>query len=484
MPETFVTYEAFGAVGDGHTDDMAAIAAAHAYANEHGLPVRARDGATYYIGGQDITAVVKTDTDFGRAKFVIDDTSMTRYQQQIFSVESDAVRYTPAITTLSRGQRHVDFPHEGRTYVRVFNQSHKIFIRKGLNANAGTDQTDCFLVDADGNIETDIDWDYTEITRAFAKSVEDTPITLRGGLFETIANRMPSKYTYVGRGFHITRSNVTVENLTHIVSGEQDHGAPYNGFLSVIECADVTLRDCLLTPHFTYPTESKEPGKMVSMGTYDLNFNASIGTRLIRIRQTIDIMDRRYWGLMGSNFCKDFYMEGCEMSRFDAHMGVTNATVKGCRLGHMCLNLIGHGQFLLEDSDIFGWCLICLRSDYGSLFDGEVTVRNTVWHPAPWQQPLQIISARNSGDHDFGYTACMPARITIDGLRIADSQTDHPDSPLYVLPVYDDEYTPGKPYAYVTPQELILRGIVTDSGKAYDVAAHPEQYPNLAVTEL
>lgn len=484
MEETFVTYEAFGAVGDGHTDDMAAIAAAHAYANEHGLPVRARDGATYYIGGQDITAVVKTDTDFGRAKFIIDDTDMVRRQQQIFSVESDAVHYTPAITQLSRGQKHIDFPHEGRTYVRVYNQNHKIFIRKGLNANAGTNQSDCFLVDAEGNIETDIDWDYTEITSAYAKSVEDAPITLRGGMFETIANRMPSKYTYVGRGFLITRSNVTVENLIHIVSGEQEHGAPYNGFLTVNDCADVTLRDCLLTPHFTYATESQEPGKMVCMGTYDLGFGASIGTRLIRIRQTIDIMDRRYWGLMGSNYCKDFYMEGCEISRFDAHMGVTNATVKGCKLGHMCLNLIGHGKFLLEDSEIFGWCLLNLRSDYGSLFDGEVIVRNAVWHPAAWPNPLQVIAASNTGDHDFGYTACMPASITIDGLRITDTEIDHPEAPIYILPDYDGGYTPGKPYAYVPTQQLTLRGIVADSGKTYGIAARPEEYPDLTVTRL
>ena len=41
----FVTYEAFGAVGDGKTDDAAAIVSAHAYANEHNLPVRTK--ATY-----------------------------------------------------------------------------------------------------------------------------------------------------------------------------------------------------------------------------------------------------------------------------------------------------------------------------------------------------------------------------------------------------------------------------------------------------
>lgn len=59
----YVTYEDYGAVGDGKTDDIAAIAAAHAAANGMGLPVLSREDATYYIGGSDRYAVVKTDTD-------------------------------------------------------------------------------------------------------------------------------------------------------------------------------------------------------------------------------------------------------------------------------------------------------------------------------------------------------------------------------------------------------------------------------------
>ena len=45
----FITYEAFGAIGDGVTDDMPAIAKAHAEANRLGLPVKAKEGAVYYI---------------------------------------------------------------------------------------------------------------------------------------------------------------------------------------------------------------------------------------------------------------------------------------------------------------------------------------------------------------------------------------------------------------------------------------------------
>ncbi|MBQ1634347.1 MAG: hypothetical protein II050_06635, partial [Bacteroidaceae bacterium] len=42
----YVTYEEYGAVGDGVHDDQAAIIAAHKAANELGLPVRATDGKT------------------------------------------------------------------------------------------------------------------------------------------------------------------------------------------------------------------------------------------------------------------------------------------------------------------------------------------------------------------------------------------------------------------------------------------------------
>jgi len=67
-----VRYSDFGAKGDGKTDDIDAIAAAHAFANLKGLLVKADEGATYYIGGKDRTAVIRTDTDFGTAAFIID----------------------------------------------------------------------------------------------------------------------------------------------------------------------------------------------------------------------------------------------------------------------------------------------------------------------------------------------------------------------------------------------------------------------------
>ena len=62
----YITYEEYGAKGDGSHDDMPAIVAAHDAANAKGLPVKAKAGATYYIGSGLLTASIRTDTDWGR----------------------------------------------------------------------------------------------------------------------------------------------------------------------------------------------------------------------------------------------------------------------------------------------------------------------------------------------------------------------------------------------------------------------------------
>lgn len=479
----YVTYEDFGAVGDGKTDDMPAIIAAHRYANMHELPVRTKEDAEYYIGGGKTPAVIKTDVHFGKTRFIIDDRRVEDRGAHIFSVEPDGATYYPEnFPPVHAGQKKVDFPHEGTVYVRVTSDVKKQFIRKGLNANAGTDMNDCFIVDAEGNVGTDIIWDFDSYRTVKVKPVDDKPITVEGGVFTTIANQWVSEYAYHNRGFCITRSHVTLRNITHYVTGELDHGAPYGGFISMSECYDVTLRDSLLTPHFIYQTASHaEPQKKVSMGTYDINLGASIRSSLIGIRQTVDILDGRYWGLMGSNFCKDTYLEDCKISRYDAHMGVTNVTVRNCELGHQCFNLIGHGTCLVENTHAHGHSLINLRGDYGSTFRGNLIIRNCTWTPRG--DRVAVIGGSNTGDHDFGYTCYMPEEVVIDGLRILDGGLSENYKVPYIFGNYDPAYAPGKPFAYVTTKRLQIGGVTTETGRKWQLAEVPEEYPDLAVTE-
>ena len=104
----FVYYSDLGAKGDGTTDDMGAIIATHNLANEHGLAVKADPGFSYYLSGKDQTAVIRTDTDFGTAFFLIDDTEVENRNAPVFLVSSS---YKPfplsGISKLKRNQTKI-----------------------------------------------------------------------------------------------------------------------------------------------------------------------------------------------------------------------------------------------------------------------------------------------------------------------------------------------------------------------------------------
>lgn len=483
MAEKYLTYEEFGAVGDGRNDDFAAIIACHEAANRTGTPVKARDGAIYYIGGKDASAIIKTDVDFGTAKIIIDDRNVERNASYVFSVESDYETLPAEFAPISKGQKKIDFPHSGNLFVRVYNDNEKIYIRKGLNQSDGTATSDVFLLDADGNVYPAIDFDYSTVTRAEVRCADDKPITIKGGIFTTIANHQESFYRYLQRGFQISRSHVTICNFEHYVEGELEQGAPYHGFIRANLAYDLTVRDALMTPRFIYRTASKIPGNDVSMGSYDLSFWYSIDVKCINITQTIDILDDKYWGIYTSNFCKNLYLENCVFSRFDAHMGVTNATITGCTLGHQCIQLIGHGDFLMTDTNVKSCksSFLALRGDYGSTFEGNITIRNCIWEtPA---RSLYVIAENNEGDHDFGYPCYYGKNITIDGLEIRCNK-DIPAEEMALSILTDGNGTKkSMPYPYIAPESLTVSGIRADNGLKYVIAHSTENYKDMKITE-
>ena len=162
------------------------------------------------------------------------------------------------------------------------------------------------------------------------------------------------------------------------------------------------------------------------------------------------------------------------MSRFDAHMGVSGATIKNSRLGHQCLSLIGYGEFYIENSFVLGHSFINLRGDYGSIWNGNITVKNCVWKPLG-KGEMNIINASNEGDHDFGYECVMAENISIDGLNVLDSEVNE-GAKLYILPDYDGKYQPGKPYPYRTAKKLTARNITTEMGRTALPFASKQQY--------
>lgn len=483
----WVSYSDFGARGDGKTDDIDDIVAAHAVANQYGLSVKADEGATYYIGGKERTAVIRTNTDFGTAAFIIDDTEVQNRNASVFMVRSGLQPIKlETISSLKKNQQKIEQSLPSACLITVTNANVKRYIRFGLNQNNGASQTDIFVADKNGNLDTNapIIWDFNQITDITALPIDEKTLTITGGRFLTIANKAESKYTYYNRNIAIRRSHVVVTRLEHRVTGEGEHGAPYGGFINISDCAYVTVKNTVLTGHKTYVTIGAA-GKPVTMGTYDLSVNRALNVSFVNCSQTNDINDKTYWGIMGSNYSKNLLYDSCTFSRFDAHMGVANATIRNSTLGHMGINAIGSGVLTVENSTINGNSLINLRTDYGSTWQGEVFIRNCVFVPAGGKSiSSSLIGGANSSQHDFGYTCYMPDRITIENLLINDS--NHPKS--YQGPAIFSNFNPEmkdasyqETFPFVRTKEVILRNVTTDSGMKLRLSDNPFLFKDVKV---
>ena len=426
---TVISYSDYGAVGDGVTDDYEAIKAAHDQANKTGQTVVAESGKTYYLGQHPTPITVKTSTIWTGATFIVDDSSIgptdPAKSTAVFLIDRDSYA-TPVIgmTSLSKGQTNVNRVFDGPMLLYLVYDGQKQYIRYGNNADSGASQQEIILVDEYGNVDpsTPILWDYPHLSSVAAYPVDDKPITLTGGIFITIANQAPREYTYYARNIAIKRSNVTMDGLVHLIEGEGDTGAPYNGFISISYCNNTLVKNTTLTGHKVYKLSSDASN---SMGTYDISISNANNVTFKDCRQTNSITDSTYWGIMGSNYCKNLTYDGCVFSRFDAHKGTHNATIINSEIGHQKLNIIGSGLLIVENTMVHANNLINLRNDYGSTWEGDIILRNVTLNNTKSTPTLINATWYN---HNFGYTCYLPANITIDGITLAKGNT------FYVLP--------------------------------------------------
>ena len=232
-----VYYSDIGAIGDGISDDIIFIRATHAVANYYGFDVKADDDALYIISGRGGSATISTNTDFGNATFIIDDTNVEDHTSSIFEVKSiNSEIKIDHINSLKKGQKKINLKMDKPSLITVKDTMVRRYIRYGLNQNNGKEQTDVFLVDKNGNINENspILWDFDNISEMNCLLIDKEKLKINGGKFLTIANQEEEKnHPYYSRNLLITRSNVEINNLRHFVKGEGKHGAPYQGFISI-----------------------------------------------------------------------------------------------------------------------------------------------------------------------------------------------------------------------------------------------------------
>jgi hypothetical protein len=123
--------------------------------------------------------------------------------------------------------------------------------------------------------------------------------------------------------------------------------------------------------------------------------------------------------------------------------------------------------------------MLTLRHDYGSSFKGTITIKNCVWKPI-FNRDLKIIYAYNEGDHYFGYDCFLSEDIVIDGLTVDDLHIDK-DKTLCVFSDYDRDFKKGKPYEYILPKKITLKGLKSLSGKEIKIAISDEQFDGIKI---
>ena len=444
-----IYYKDFGAVGDGVTDDFFAIKACHDYANEWGHTANA-DGPskTYYIGnylpdnGTATSIIVQTDTNWRGCTFIFDDTVVKPYSacynSYIFHIAPSRESWsysgsTVPVTTLMKGTTDLGGWAPGVDCILYIESSlERHYIRYGSNNNNGSSQQEILFVHADGTIDasTPLQWDYEQITRMEIFPCDSNTITVTGGDGDERAtvitkfNNAPSLYTYYQRNIKITRSNVILQNIDHIVEGEipenqKGTGAPYSGFTAVNYANNVTIQNVLIHRLQSFYLETD---KTNNMGSYEISASHANNVLWKNIVQDV-FFDAdggvSYKGVMGTNYCKNLMFDGNFLCSFDAHCGVYNGTIKNTTIEH--INFIGDGLITIENCTIYadgGSCAINLRSDYGSWWKGDAIFKNVdIKYETRKNKTISLFSSAYI-NHDFGYTTYLPENITLDNFKM------------------------------------------------------------------
>ena len=497
--KNYVTYEEFGAVGDGVTDDFAAIYKAHEYANENGLSVKASDEAHYYIhdpriDGEVQSVIIKTDVNWGNAQFTIDDRDVSVYKdaltyswyaKPIFKVLSDypVEQITDADMLarvlengLNRETKKIPLSFDYPVMIIPYNSSHKVYRRCGYGAFNGKDMHECIVLDTEGNVseETPIIFNYESLSYINVYRIDVKPITIEGGTFTTRNTRVNILYTnengnkalmggYLDRGLYVNRSNTIVKNVKHYITdeptmndqvknGEIDFvAACYHGFFHASASNHVTFDGCVLTGRRCYKRPTGGTG-----GTYDLSGNSVNGIYFKNCTQsnfwiTVDENNiihpakegdpgavtsmsyyhidgnvlKMHWGIGGTNFCKNMEYHNSTLSRFDAHEGLCNGKIINSTVNYMAIT--GVGKFEVENTRWFSEgsgfgsnSLIHLRADYGSTWEGDVSIKNVEAYIYTEKNAYLVYHSYNNWY--YGYKACFP-NITIENLTYFDQKT-------------------------------------------------------------
>ena len=457
----YINYEMYGAVGDGVTDDSAAVLLAHETANELHLPVRANGSKSYRIKSN-LNIPVKTNTDWSGAELIFEEDGAETVAN-VFEIlptqEAIPVKNVSGIVVNSSTTEIPALAGFGLCLVDIKNENKKHFIRKGSNADSGRDQTEQFLIDNTGKILSPIYFNFDSITSITLYLTEKEIISVGNARIKTIETSQ-SGTEYIQRGIVCKRSNTVIHGINHtVVESRIENPAPARGIIQFRECANVVLKDSIVSSRRQYN----------DTGTYEIFFNKVVNATMENVIDNY-MLDTNRWGCHCSNYLKNLVVRNCQLSRLDAHKGVWGIDVRNTILGHQGLRLVGGGDLILENIITYGVNLIAFRSDYGSTWLGRVFVKNVEHRPLATASEVGILSFNNDMTHDFGYSCFMPQTIEIENYYLHNENSNSNEG-VYKVIKYTDNFDSSKDYLYKVrfPREIRLKNLRNSDSTGFRV---------------
>ena len=471
----YILYSQFGAVGDGVTDDFEAIVRAHATANELGLPVKADPGATYYIGGERTQpALIKTDTDWGDAKFIIDLSVVGILERPqdfpaVFSVPRTSA-YTLNATQLAQfgllaaGQEKV--PIENVTGIQLDGD---VFVRVQHN-NAfgqGDHKIDFFRTNKNGNVDptTPILHNFDTITHLSIYPIDKKTLTVKGGEFVVKKRAMTpdelATYTasnrYFAIGISVQRHKTVLDGIRYVRNEGELEGTRSIRFLEITYASNVTVQNCLFTAQIP----------VNSVGAYGISVWYSLDVLLLNCEQTQSITDGAFWGITTTGYTKNIVGDHVKFNRFPSHHTSNHSPiVRDSIIGVHASQTTGTGLFLIDNSTVLsGHMLVATDS-----WDGEIEIRNCNLHSS--SSMPGVIFNQFAGKTNPFYKV---PKVTIDGLHVIAPNSGNSTSGLsiYWANRLLEEHT------YDAPDEIFVRNITRDNGTGADYGFRIGNVPSI-----
>ncbi|WP_157279135.1 hypothetical protein [Proteiniphilum acetatigenes] len=436
-PQT-INYKMFGAKGDSINNDAVQISKAHRYANARNIPIVNHKGEFWLKENEKI--IIQTDVDWGNTVFHIDEkyNSLTDFRFEVTSKENpknivlSAEEKKKLLLDLNSDKMVIPTLKPYKNHLIIITDSNdRIGFRAGASYKGQSwAREDFFYVEESGKVIGDITWSFKNYTKLTAYPVDKNYLHLQGGIFYLSGENPSSRRGYYKNGIQVRRSRTTISNQwIGLEPGKEDTTttSPRNGFYSFSNVYDVRLENVRLTPYLY----TRESGNNVHSGTYGISMGRVLKSHFKNVTAE---GSQNHWGVFGTNLNKDLKIENCLLNRVDIHFHCWNLSILDSHIGERGITATGGGSLIINNSSCAGTSFINFRSDYGSRWDGDITITNSLFKVS---RNLPNISILNFSPHNFDYK--YPIRfgrnIRIENFKVDFSGVEQKEATCWVMRV-------------------------------------------------